>query len=723
MSLSEAAALLPSFLLPPETDLSALPGASPAADAWHDDNTLVGGATWRHSDGPAAMPSSASSHLRPLSVAPSSCRRSGSDYQMCALLGGADGLAYGSGGLSQAYTSDDVRVVSDAMGWRYPQAWQASKQDVHPGPDDAYMKWGHTSASGAAEGLGMWGGSLGDTSRLWGCMGTGLGGSTDDGCELEVIAGARSLKQLLSMPYSDQRVSLAVHRVGETLLIDQPPAAGQSWSGAGEGAHDRQESGFGSAVAGGEARRNAGTSSVDEGQEAGVTPKPPAGPARTIPARDRGTDKEEDSGEGGREEDGSRRRRKRSGKKNAKNNNTLDLERLLYTQLIAAGARGSVGGASGGLHLPCRKAAATTAAEKSKADTSTVGSAGDEAESVLSCAGESMAGIKTLDKWADAQWAHAHDSSDEEDVESCGRTSDGMRGEYAGWPPRMCRFKLGSMRMLLGSDVMVLDHPSSGQPCVSLYVRDPEIMSRSLLLDVWLDNVIASVPHVLMCWHKNAVIQGYMLKRTQDLPALSHFEFSPERIERCGKQVLKWLRSNCTSEASTYWLLKERGDERLQLYNLSALHQFTSDLAKSTSETEAHAQGDKGDDAQGGDAGGGGARAEQAHVPDKFAFPVAMLCIRAAARLSMQVTPEARARRRELLLHGVSLLDPHKHASLLANVHECIAETYVAIPLDHDLPQGTADRARVDRGLGCVESYPSLHAGCALCVCVTARPA
>jgi hypothetical protein len=44
-------------------------------------------------------------------------------------------------------------------------------------------------------------------------------------------------------------------------------------------------------------------------------------------------------------------------------------------------------------------------------------------------------------------------------------------------------FRLGSLRMLLGSDVVVLDHPSSGQPCVSLYVRDPEIMSRAGFLD------------------------------------------------------------------------------------------------------------------------------------------------------------------------------------------------------------------------------------------------
>jgi hypothetical protein len=37
-------------------------------------------------------------------------------------------------------------------------------------------------------------------------------------------------------------------------------------------------------------------------------------------------------------------------------------------------------------------------------------------------------------------------------------------------------------------------------------------------------------------------------------------------------------------------------------------------------------------------------------------------------------------RRRELLLHSVSLLDEDSNAAILANVHESIAETYVAIP-------------------------------------------
>jgi len=73
------------------------------------------------------------------------------------------------------------------------------------------------------------------------------------------------------------------------------------------------------------------------------------------------------------------------------------------------------------------------------------------------------------------------------------------------------------------------------------------------------------------------------------------------------------------------------------------------------------------------------------------------------------VSHEARARRRELLMRSAALLHDRQHAVLLANVHESIAETYVSITvhLGDDLP---AAGSSADRGLGCVESYPSLHA-------------
>ena len=167
---------------------------------------------------------------------------------MWATAGEGVGSAYAPGGLSK-FNADDARAVSDAMGWRYPQHMM-NAHDVHThththahaqkGPGDSFGHWGVASTSDT-----IWGGSRGDTSRRWGSVGTGLGlgSSNDDGCELEVIAAARSLKQLLAMPYSDQRVSLAVHRVGETLLIDQPPPASQSWGPA--SAPDRGGSGVG----------------------------------------------------------------------------------------------------------------------------------------------------------------------------------------------------------------------------------------------------------------------------------------------------------------------------------------------------------------------------------------------------------------------------------------------------------------------------------------------
>jgi hypothetical protein len=99
-------------------------------------------------------------------------------------------------------------------------------------------------------------------------------------------------------------------------------------------------------------------------------------------------------------------------------------------------------------------------------------------------------GTKVLrNKWSDAQWADVPDDDDEvlsllallvlywcftgtkvqiltlravaQHLSATGRGGPAVeQGEGASWVPRMCRFHLGSMRMLLGSDVVVLDHPS-----------------------------------------------------------------------------------------------------------------------------------------------------------------------------------------------------------------------------------------------------------------------
>ena len=669
VSLSEAAALLPSFLLPPETDISALPQpASPPPVAQPERSFDNSGALW-----PTCA---ARVHALPLSK-PTEYECAESEYQVGWGYAAPDTSARQNG--MEREGRDDMSLISAAMGWENPHDYTSSAtHDVQ-----------HKSS---------WGGE--HTHVNWN-RGAGMG--TGEAGEVEVIAAACSLKQLLALPYSDHRVSLAVHRVGETLLIDQPPPVTQPCFKAGGGC------GHGTMgdVEGVMPQQRAGASSVDsfgaQDHPTALEFHPMAAAAVTSgsvgPAGlGAGESNERGGGVGGQGACGKRRgaRRKKNGRK--QDMESLHLQHRLYLQLSSAG------------HLLTGTSAQD--ADERGLGGGDVGDGGsietcDAARSLM------MSAPKSMDKWSDKEWAHAcsSDSSDDDSEggghrrASQGGEADGGAGQFAPWALRMCKFQLGSLQMLLGSDVMVLDHPSSGQPCVSLYVRDPAAMSRTGFLDIWLDNVIASVPHVLMCWHKNAVIQGYMLKRTSDLPALSHFEFSPERIEQCGSQVIKWLHSSCQSEASTYWLLKERGDERLQLYNLSALHKFTSAMGAATD-----AASDMEQPAAATASGPGAASS----VPERFRFPVAMLCIRAAARLAALVTAEARTRRRELLVRSVGLLNDDQHATLLANVHEHIAETYVSLPFDDHGQERKRDGElgeNVQRGLGLsIESYPSLHA-------------
>ncbi|XP_057766976.1 uncharacterized protein LOC130987465 [Salvia miltiorrhiza] len=45
-------------------------------------------------------------------------------------------------------------------------------------------------------------------------------GLTEYGDEIDVVAPADILKQLFKIPYSKARVSIAVHRVGQTLVLN-----------------------------------------------------------------------------------------------------------------------------------------------------------------------------------------------------------------------------------------------------------------------------------------------------------------------------------------------------------------------------------------------------------------------------------------------------------------------------------------------------------------------
>lgn len=52
------------------------------------------------------------------------------------------------------------------------------------------------------------------------CEALAVSGLVDYGDEIDVIAPADILKQIFKMPYSKARLSVAVHRIGHTLVLN-----------------------------------------------------------------------------------------------------------------------------------------------------------------------------------------------------------------------------------------------------------------------------------------------------------------------------------------------------------------------------------------------------------------------------------------------------------------------------------------------------------------------
>lgn len=52
------------------------------------------------------------------------------------------------------------------------------------------------------------------------CEALAVSGLVEYGDEIDVIAPADILKQIFKMPYSKARLSIAVHRVGQTLVLN-----------------------------------------------------------------------------------------------------------------------------------------------------------------------------------------------------------------------------------------------------------------------------------------------------------------------------------------------------------------------------------------------------------------------------------------------------------------------------------------------------------------------
>eukprot|EP01138_Halocafeteria_seosinensis_P005759 gb/GECG01005887.1/.p1 GENE.gb/GECG01005887.1/~~gb/GECG01005887.1/.p1 ORF type:complete len:1562 (+),score=209.73 gb/GECG01005887.1/:1-4686(+) len=140
---------------------------------------------------------------------------------------------------------------------------------------------------------------------------------------------------------------------------------------------------------------------------------------------------------------------------------------------------------------------------------------------------------------------------------------------------RVTRWQFGSHSIVLGSDLMTFcNDPDSG--IMSLALRDTSVpLSRDECLDLYLENELAGVSDVAFCYHKAGNIQGYELVPTSQVLNLANVgsqatSFSEETFKAQAKELLDFLRVNCSEDNSSYWLLREANESVLRLYTLSS---------------------------------------------------------------------------------------------------------------------------------------------------------
>lgn len=146
---------------------------------------------------------------------------------------------------------------------------------------------------------------------------------------------------------------------------------------------------------------------------------------------------------------------------------------------------------------------------------------------------------------------------------------------------RVLFWQFHNFRMLLGSDMLIFSNEK--YVAVSLHLWDIARQVTPLTwLEAWLDNVMASVPELAICYHNNGVVQGYELLKTDDIFRKGISEdgtpaFHPQIVQQNGLSVLRFLQDNCKQDPGAYWLYKSAGEDVIQLFDLSVIPKNHSD--------------------------------------------------------------------------------------------------------------------------------------------------
>ena len=82
---------------------------------------------------------------------------------------------------------------------------------------------------------------------------------------------------------------------------------------------------------------------------------------------------------------------------------------------------------------------------------------------------------------------------------------------------RVLELKLGNMKMLIGSNLLIF-YKSSLYPISLRLLQEEKRLNSLSCLDVWLDNVMHNIDESAICYHKNGIVKEYKLMKTEDIP-------------------------------------------------------------------------------------------------------------------------------------------------------------------------------------------------------------
>jgi len=192
-----------------------------------------------------------------------------------------------------------------------------------------------------------------------------------------------------------------------------------------------------------------------------------------------------------------------------------------------------------------------------------------------------------------------------------------------------------------------------------------------IVLDAYLDTIIANVPQLALCLQDKGFIQtSQFFTHPSNSHSHSHVDplFSPDIIETNASMLLNFLKYHCSQDHSTYLLRKQVGETTLQLYDVSALSRQ---------------------------------RKQQwlwwlAMTSYRFALRLKQFSKGMSNKENSSTLRMLRTRQRNLLRNSLELLEEHvdmggkDHETITAALNECLADTYL-VPNDDEIHDTAVD--------------------------------